>query len=622
MLPREFDLSLSDIFGGGTLSVTIHEGITTFVGPNGSGKSKVLRELKNTLRKRAEGKVLLLPAGRLRPLEAKRVVDRTGHVEPDQYGNVDLTLREDLNDRWADIETVKAVFNRISERVDIQIKVAERLRSLFGREIRLDWQRGELQVFFSRGGEEYPGERESSGLLHLVAILASLYDDGLDAVLIDEPDISLHPQLQSFLLREMTRVAGDPDDGKKMVVVATHSPAMVQIKKPGDLPRFVFFNDANTPPKQVSADAGILKSEKLSRFVQSLGASHREALFAQRPLLVEGSSDETIVMALDAALGTHLHAAGGHVLPAGGTGEIPAAVKLLRLTGKDPAVLVDLDAFTDSLDLVNRFNEVEQGAVAANEAGHGSLYEAAESAYSDLSDAVENHWDSIAPVAEEHPYWGSGGDGGEDEFNRKRRAVAATLLTEIEETVREWKKGQEIWLPLRRQLKATLDLMESAGCFILRKGEIEDCFADLGTREEKDKEAEKEADKIREDPESVEVRHSVAIRAIEYVAESPEIDESAAVREAFAAVVAPALAKLRENNDARTEDLEAAASQHAEETAQLFDMERTDEGGTPSISVDLSASVLNVEGFPVTVRVEDNVNAVADRCIKSPQPTF
>jgi len=110
-----------------------------------------------------------------------------------------LTLRydDDFRDQWTNVETVKGVFNRISERVDVQIKVAERLRTLFGREIVLDWERGKLQVHFSRGGEEYSGDRESSGLLHLVGILSALYDDSLDAVLIDEPDISLHPQLQS-----------------------------------------------------------------------------------------------------------------------------------------------------------------------------------------------------------------------------------------------------------------------------------------------------------------------------------------------------------------------------------------------------------------------------------------
>jgi hypothetical protein len=616
MLPREFSLSFADLFGEGSISLTLHEGVTTFVGPNGSGKSQVLRQLKNKLGSELDGGTLLLSAGRLRPLEAKRVIERAHLNDPQQSGNLDLTIHEDYRDQWSNVETVKGVLNRISERVDVQIKIAERLRSLFGREIKLDWERGKLQVYFSREGEEYSGERESSGLLHLVGLLAALYDDSLDAVLIDEPDISLHPQLQSFLLREMNGVAGKPEEGKKMIVIATHSPAMVQIEEPGDLPRFVFFNDADTPPEQVDTDAGILNSEKLLGLIQNLGTSHREALFSQRPLLVEGPSDETIVRALDEALETYLHAAGGHVLPVGGTGGIAAAAKLLRLAGKDPAVLADLDSFTDGLNLANTFNQVEEGIVAANVAGHDNLHEAAKKAHDSLSGAVQNHWSAAPEKVKEHPYWKDAKGGNTIEIDRKRRALAATLLTESKEDAKKWSKGDKVWMPLRRKLQNALELMEQAGCFIVRRGEIEDCYADLGSRQEKIQEADREAEKIREDLDSAETRHAVVIRAIEHVAKSPEIDEAAAIRKAFLAVTPPALDKLREANDPRTEELEAAASQHAEETAQLFSMERTNEGDSPAIRVDLSATVLDVRGFPITLQVGDNVNVVADRRIK------
>lgn len=620
MLPREFELQFADLFGGGTISVTLHEGITTFLGPNGSGKSQTLRALKRRLGDKLDEESLLLSAGRLRPLEANRVIEQAHRNRPDQAGNPNLTLRDDFRDQWANVETVKGVFNRISERVDVQIKVAERLRTLFGREIILDWERGELQVRFSRGGEEYSGDRESSGLLHLVGILSALYDDSLDAVLIDEPDISLHPQLQSFLLREMKRVAGDPDEGGKMVVIATHAPAMAPIKGADDLPRFVFFNDADTPPEQVDANEGVLNNKSLSGLVQNLGASHRKALFAQRPLLVEGPSDETVVEALDGALGTHLNAAGGYVLPVGGTAEIPAAVKLLRLAGKQPAVLADLDAFADDLDLVNQFNGVESGKIAANEASHGSLYDAAKDAHDELSNAVQDHWDAVASMAKKHPYWKEDNSNSDtDQFDRKRRAVAATLLRRNEEAVEKWPDGTEVWLPLRKRLCAALEILERAGCFILREGEIEDHYTDLDSRKGKIDEAEQEAEEVRENPGRARSRYPVVVRAIEHVAKSPEVDESSAVREAFAAVVAPALSRLRKDPTVQTEDLEAAASQHATEAAQLFELERTDKQGSPAIQIKLRASVLDVSGFPITLGVGESIK-VAEGRIKSSGP--
>lgn len=615
MILHELTVSVSELFGGEDASITINDGITTFVGPNGSGKSKTLRQVKDVLQRQIDGEVLLLPAGRLKPLEQKRLVENPTHSV--DTGNIDLTMREDRRDRWSQVESVKGILNRMSDRVDVQIKVAERLRSLFGREIDIDWERGNLKLRFARNGEEYSGEKESSGLLHTVGILAALYDDALEAVLLDEPDISLHPQLQSFLLREMESVAGNPEEGGKIIVMATHSPAMVQIDSPDDLPRFVFFNDADTPPEQVDPGAGILRSNDLGGLVRNLGSSHREALFAQRPLLVEGKNDATVIEALDSALSTHLDAAGGHVLPVGGTGEISAAVQFCQLAGKQPCVLADLDAFTDDLDLAGEFDGVEGGEEAAADRGHNSFLGAVQSVHNSLDSAVQNHWGSIRPHAEQHAYWSEPGDEEAPDISRRRRAAAAVLLSEDHDNVRTWSNDQMDWLSLRTQLEAILGLMEAAGCFVLRRGEIEDTYADLSSRENKTEEAEEEARQIRNDPASAEARHPVAVRAIKHVAESPEIDESGVVMDKFSAVVATVLSLLRRDEEATTEDLEAVASQNAGESAQLFDLTRVDDGANPAVRVELNATVLDVEGFPITVRAGDDVKTVASQCISS-----
>ena len=53
--------------------------------------------------------------------------------------------------------------------------------------------------------------KEASGLLNVVVLLAALFDEDVGARLIDEPESSLHPQLQSFVLREMEQIAGNPN---------------------------------------------------------------------------------------------------------------------------------------------------------------------------------------------------------------------------------------------------------------------------------------------------------------------------------------------------------------------------------------------------------------------------
>ncbi|WP_346655386.1 AAA family ATPase [Bacillus cereus] len=107
-------------------------------------------------------------------------------------------------------------FHTLSLRHDIRIKVSERLSTLFNRNIFIEWDAGELKIKFStKEGEPYSAAREASGLLHLVTILSALYDDEVSVLLLDEPEISLHPQLQAFLFQEIKKVAGDPQDKSK-----------------------------------------------------------------------------------------------------------------------------------------------------------------------------------------------------------------------------------------------------------------------------------------------------------------------------------------------------------------------------------------------------------------------
>lgn len=132
------------------------------------------------------------------------------------------------------------------------IKVQERLSKLFQRNLIIDWDEGQLKILFSRldGSSPYSSGREASGLMHLVGILCALYDDDVGALFIDEPEVSLHPQLQSFLLNEILDVAGIPDgdSNKKIIVIATHSTEMLCINKAEDLSSLIFCYDLNQDP--------------------------------------------------------------------------------------------------------------------------------------------------------------------------------------------------------------------------------------------------------------------------------------------------------------------------------------------------------------------------------------
>ncbi|BCT13075.1 hypothetical protein R1TS_11030 [Enterobacter cloacae] len=340
--------------------VILNRGLTVLLGPNGSGKTHLLRGLKQSLSQHTNGKrVRFLSAGRMGMLEQFRS-DYDGYRGGSpQYDNASYGSKSDAVRRHQ-METINGDFQTLAERTDILIKIQERLRKLFKRDILIEWDGGSLKILFSRldiEAKSYSSGREASGLMHLVGILAALYDDDVGALLLDEPEVSLHPQLQAFLLHEILSVSGHPSEGgnKKIVIIATHSTEMLQIQKPEDLLSLIFCYDLISEPVQIPADAGEIKNKKVQNLIARLGQEHKLSLFSKQPLLVEGPSDVMICSALANKLDIHLEAAGSQLLPVIGKGQMPTVAKLLRLLGKSPVALADADGIADGLDLVNSY---------------------------------------------------------------------------------------------------------------------------------------------------------------------------------------------------------------------------------------------------------------------------
>lgn len=327
-------------------------------------------------------------------------------------------------------------------------------------------------VRLGKGNSYYSSGREASGLLHLVGILSALYDDEVGVLLIDEPEVSLHPQLQAFLLKEISRIAGIPNENnyQKIIIMATHSTEMIKISKTDDLLSFIFCNYLNEKPIQISNDTGELKNEKIKGLVARLGQEHKLSLFSRTPLLVEGPSDVIICNSLSDKLYLNLEAAGSQILPINGKGAMSETVKLFRLMGKIPTVLVDADAFADNLNLVRAYFNNEKirnfADNLASKEGHSGILDVAKRVYDDFCSSVKNNWDNIASVAQNHPYFTLS----EDEFLNKKRSALCTVFSE--------QNLEHNWLMLKNRLCSLFNLFEETGLFILRKGTIESYYND------------------------------------------------------------------------------------------------------------------------------------------------
>lgn len=599
--------------------IELQGGLTVLIGPNGGGKTHLLRGLKQPLTSLTDGKkVRFLSAGRMGLLEQYRSDYDGQRGSSPNYENASFGSKRDTSRRHK-TETLNGDFQTLSERADILIKVQERLRKLFKRDLIIEWDAGTLKVVFARldtTSKPYSSGREASGLLHLVGILAALYDDEVGAILIDEPEVSLHPQLQSFLLNEITNAAGHPSEGgyKKLVIMATHSTEMLRISKPNDLTSLIFCHDLDKPPVQLNPDNEQLKNKKLQALIARLGQEHKLSLFCKRPLLVEGPSDVMIASFISNKLELHLEAAGSQLLPVIGKGQMPVVTKFMKLIGKDPVVLADADAFTDDMDLAQCFLANSTIADAnASKLGAPSAIKLASSTFSDFCSLVNDNWGDISKHAETHPYYVNA-EGSVDE-KVKRRAVFCTLLSLSGSEVNDLANAEK-WSSMKDRLKVVLRLLEDSGCFILRKGAIESYYqaSDIYTSEGKPTAAVDEIDYLDQlSAEEIKEKLNDLVRCIEHASEGKRIDEAESLRDILLSIAAPATARLSTNDKTTTQDINILAKTILGERANIFNC--SVEAG--KLTIDIESKILNVGGFPVTIDKNDDVVKIIESVLRS-----
>lgn len=605
--PLELESQINSHNGDFTRKFTLHRGLTVLLGPNGSGKTHLLRGLKSSLGKHINGKrVRFLSAGRMGLLEQFRS-DYDGHrggsprYDEATYGSKGDAVRRHQ------METLTGDFQTLAERADILIKIQERLRKLFKRDVLIDWDGGNLKISFSRLDIEtkpYSSGREASGLMQLVGILAALYDDDVGALLLDEPEVSLHPQLQAFLLNEILSVAGHPAAGgnKKIVIIATHSTEMLQIHSPEDLLSLVFCYDLMADPVQIPVDAGELKNKKVQSLIARLGQEHKLSLFSKRPLLIEGPSDAIICSALAGKLDMHLEAAGSQLLPVIGKGQMPTVAKLLRLLGKTPVALADADGIADGVDLANTYlNDNPAADKIASTLGFSSAHQMAGAIFGDFCKLVENQWSEISTRAKAHSYWVN--RKADEETLAKRRSALCTLFTTDDfELTKLATDGA--WVSIKTRFTALLDLLEQCGLFILRKGSIESYYlsSDQFTSIGKPSAAVSEIDYLNQLTQSeVDAAYSDVVRCIRHASNAEVIRESDALRDLILSVVAPAHARFK-SGDSST-NFNVLARSILGERSKIFSL--IVEGEKLVISIE--SKILNVKGFPVSLGKDDDV---------------
>lgn len=607
--PYVHNFNVKNIYGEQPVQITIYSGLTVFVGPNASGKTQTLKALRTSLKKVfGSEKVRYLSSNRIGTMETYR--SRVGQYtySPDDY------IVGDRNNKKSrkEIEIAAGDFFTMDEKKDIYIKVAERLSVLFGRQIYLRWDAGKLKVYFEKtdSQEEYSVAVEASGLVNVISILAALFDKDVEVLLIDEPEVSLHPQLQSYLLREMKKAAREY---KKTIIISTHSTEMISLSNISDMSNLVFFSDKKLPV-QVSPTAPELENRKLKDFVMRMGQIYKAGFFAKKILLIEGASDLIISKCLLQKLDLNIDVAGSQIVPVEGKGQFPVITKMFRLVNKEVCILTDLDGFTDDNKVTELFSTSPEADEIARSNSHRSMAEMIQNVRDEMTKLVDANQDRLAPIYESHPYW-SNRKPSDDATKAIRRAVIAQLLSSSQESLAQWPDA-DVWCSMQISLDNLLSSLEKIGCFVLRKGAIESYyqFAPSTTYDEKPTKAVEETSNLQDQSEAyIREKYGDIIRALEFVALTKKVDESFAVKKELLSELALVIGMLPRISD--TKELYAAIKQAKGNNDSLFTYDPINENGRLGVNVSIKSEIIDVSGFPFRIFCRDNVNDVVERTI-------
>lgn len=337
-------VTIPDLWGAQPFSKTEWGPINFLVGPNGTGKTRFAAQLQTALGN-AQLKPRYLSAERLAGLEKHPVM---GHGGP---------LHQGFNvGSYAEYKTYGSqgglaadAFVILKQKINVRIRIEAFLSSIFGRSIRFAEEGGFLKPKLQRvlGGAEYAmKEDECHGVKELITLLAFLYDDEFNALIIDEPELHLHPQFQTFLLAEIRKLAGDPQTvpNAKVFFLITHSPYLLDFRVLDDLRQCIIFHP-DLPPTFVGA-LNAQDEYSLKRLLPRLNTHHKQFFFASRPIFVEGYTDQQIFSLIQESRSKLLGATGACFIDVNGKDEQDFYFRLCQQLQIDAQFISDLDVLT------------------------------------------------------------------------------------------------------------------------------------------------------------------------------------------------------------------------------------------------------------------------------------
>lgn len=205
-------------------------------------------------------------------------------------------------------------------------------------------ENGQYYIKVKVNGGHHSSEGLGEGIISLLFIVDALYDSkASDVIVIDEPELSLHPALQRKVAELINSYAAT-----RQIVVATHSPYFTDFQSlvaGGSLSRVAALAEgsviATVSPETIKSLSGLLANAYNPHI---LGLNAREVFFLNDGIILgEGQDDVVLYKSVAEQVGVHLEGDffGWGV---GGAPNMPLVTRLLRDLGfKRVAGILDSD---------------------------------------------------------------------------------------------------------------------------------------------------------------------------------------------------------------------------------------------------------------------------------------
>lgn len=311
--------------------------INFLVGPNGSGKSQFAKKLSHKF-----SNSRILGTDRLATMDSSLKTFLGDHFSSG-YTKENFGTYKTIGSEGSAVDT----FILLEEQLSLRIQVEATLSHLFKRKISLDWDSGRLvpMASFQDGASKYRLDREEChGIRELLVLLTHLYHQKHDCLIIDEPELNLHPQYQSFFMQEVRRISEDPKiERRKVIFLITHSPFILDFKSIEDIKSVISFDSIHSIPKHLrNLDNG--RATRISTLVPRINVYHKQLFFSDNPIFVEGILDAQMIEGLQNANGVSIASAGSCIIQAGGNEEVNYYLELCQELGKRAYFVYDLDS--------------------------------------------------------------------------------------------------------------------------------------------------------------------------------------------------------------------------------------------------------------------------------------